>query len=566
MRRISVVLAFAGLLVTLQVAPAMAAARVDVDADWVDDSVDNCLEVFNPYQHDADGDGVGDLCDADDADVTVGTDGDDSIDGTSRNDALYGAGGDDVLDGGPGNDFLSGGPGEDRLTGGPGCDRFAFDPYASQTVTITDFSPGIDRFAFPPFDDDPGDDPYPDATFAGGETLVVTFFLPDSDEVGIEVSFEGIPAGTVIFFDTSPCGSGQAEVPDPGDDPVDPEPGDDDPVDPGPGGGDPPDPVVPDPCDGGSTLDADANPFVGTLLSDTITVSPGFTATIIGDFDDALVEGCHDIITADDGEDFLIGDNRGGDLGTGGNDTIEGGDNNDFIVGDSASSSAFTVTTGGDDVLDGGAGHDTLVGDAGRPEGTVATVVDGGDDVLDGGPGEDTLYGDTDAGDVTNGGDDTLSGGEDDDTLFGDSGSGTVINGGDDVLDGGPGNDTLYGDVGLFGSLVLGGDDTLTGGTGNDTFVFDTASDFGSDTITDAGAGGDEDVVRFLNVPGTGLVTDLDAVATIVDNGPGNSVVVTMNDDGASITIEGIGTAGNTIDTATELDATAEVLLFVTAP
>jgi hypothetical protein len=38
-------------------------AAGDMDDDIIPDPVDNCMEVFNPYQEDSDGDSVGDACD-----------------------------------------------------------------------------------------------------------------------------------------------------------------------------------------------------------------------------------------------------------------------------------------------------------------------------------------------------------------------------------------------------------------------------------------------------------------------------------------------------------------------
>lgn len=52
------------------------------------------------------------------ADVLVGTDGDDVICGLGGADLLVGGAGDDVLRGGPGHDTLEGGPGDDELRGG----------------------------------------------------------------------------------------------------------------------------------------------------------------------------------------------------------------------------------------------------------------------------------------------------------------------------------------------------------------------------------------------------------------------------------------------------------------
>ena len=162
----------------------------------------------------------------------------------------------------------------------------------------------------------------------------------------------------------------------------------------------------------------------------------------------------------------------------------------------------------------------------------------GGDDTLNGGDDKNYLYGDSDTGDVTTGGNDTLNGGA-----------------GDDLLNGGKGDDDLYGDS----------DSGVVATGGSDTFVFDTATDFGADTVFDPGAGtiAAEDTAQFDNVGGTGTLADLEAVSTTTDDG--TDVTVTMDDDGASVTFKGLGTVGNTIDTIVELDATTELAVHANA-
>ncbi len=85
--------------------------------------------------------------------------------------------------------------------------------------------------------------------------------------------------------------------------------------------------------------------------------------------------------------------------------------------------------------------------------------------------------------------------------------------------------------------------------------MFDTATDLGDDTVFDPGSGGTEDTAQFDNVGGTGTLADLEAVSTTTDDG--TDVKVTMDDDGSSVTFNGIG--DGSIDTIAELDATAEI-------
>ena len=90
-----VLLLVVGVLLIAGPASASSIWLIDTDADFVEDSVDNCVGVPNPFQHDSDADGVGDLCDPD-ADG-IGTDDDDTLLGDAGPNALYGLEGDDIL-------------------------------------------------------------------------------------------------------------------------------------------------------------------------------------------------------------------------------------------------------------------------------------------------------------------------------------------------------------------------------------------------------------------------------------------------------------------------------------
>ena len=524
-------------VMVLQALPARA-ALTDTDGDFVDDAVDLCPAVADSFQGDLDGDGIGDLCEpdtvatgTDGADLMIGTNGADTFSGLGARDALYGSDGDDDLDGGDGNDFLSGGPGTDRLTGGAGCDVFAYDPRADGDI-VTDYQPDLDRLLFPPQDENPADDVPPAASFGGDTHLVVTF-TTDTTEATLE--FEGLPAGTAIALNTSPCAPPPIVVPPPPPPPVllVCSPIIDEPVfvdllylDPG---------LFP--LDGillsGTAAD---ETLVGTDCSDIIAGDeiPGedesfeMEGFFVGEFSDDVIDGLagNDIIFGDSifvfelaiggddeihggaGDDAISGDGAllgscgcdpedGGGIGgddtifgeagddtivgdafdalfgasQGGNDTIDGGDGDDLLLGDGFM--LDEAASGGDDIITGGVGDDEIAGDGIEVFGDAA----GGDDMLDGGDGADLIHGDAyEMDDNARGGDDTIVGGEGDDEIAGD---GIALigdaSGGNDILDGGEGDDVIYGDAYEMDDTARGADDVITGGPGDDLLFGDSA-------------------------------------------------------------------------------------------
>jgi len=60
--------------------------------------------------------------DFEEANIIIGTEGNDMLSGTRGKDVIFGLGGDDKIDGGGDDDCLIGGPGNDYLLGGPGND------------------------------------------------------------------------------------------------------------------------------------------------------------------------------------------------------------------------------------------------------------------------------------------------------------------------------------------------------------------------------------------------------------------------------------------------------------
>lgn len=536
MRRLLALGVFVSLLL-MQALPALA-ALADADGDFIDDAVDVCPAVADPFQGDVDGDGVGDLCDSDAAsagtdadDLLIGTGESDNLAGLGGNDALYGGDGDDILDGGDGDDFLAGGPGTDRLTGGAGCDVIAYDPMTDGDV-VTDYDPAFDRLLFPPQDEDPSDDVPPVASFGGDTHLVVTF-TTDTTEATLE--FEGLPPGTEIAINTGPC--------------------------------DPPpfvcSPIFEEPIffelsllfmfpldiplDGvllPGTFEDDT--LVGTVCSDAIAGDEPFEEEGSPDGEaeplpenGAPVVYSNDTISGLPGNDFIFGDRFFLEDGeTGGDDLIRGGAGDDLISGDAGFMGGCSCGDdgpfGGDDTILGDAGNDIIMGDSFE---FLAGFGEGGDDMIDGGEGDDILLGDTLILDEDgSGGDDTITGGEGDDIIAGDAADmGGDASGGNDTIDGGEGDDTIYGDAQNLDESARGGDDIITGGPGDDllfgdaeistefnglgwdTFVYDGTAEFGDDEIGDLQVGESVDTIQFDGVAGD--IAGLDARSTITDDG-----------------------------------------------
>lgn len=149
-----------------------------------------------------------------------------------------------------------------------------------------------------------------------------------------------------------------------------------------------------------------------------------------------------------------------------------------------------------------------------------------GADVINGSGGDDILFGLD--------GNDTLNGGAGKDTLFGGDGKDTLNGGaGKDFLDGGNGNDTLDGGAGDDVLIGGAGNDILTGGAGADRFVFQ--GNFGSDTLTDLGAG---DVIDFTayGLSSTSQLSIVQDGANVKITGPNGGLLTVLNSDIATVT------------------------------
>ncbi len=290
----------------------------------------------------------------------------------------------------------------------------------------------------------------------------------------------------------------------------------------------------------------------GVSASNTLLGGPGNDAMRAFCLTDSNRHGTIGIneLRGDDGNDDLEaihstdGENSLTDLTS----ALDGGDGDDHLLADSIALGDEVLTV---HRLDGGRGKDTLTArlESGFDSYDVANI-------LNGGPGGDSLEAWLDAASFDPPGgygyqlaQNYLDGGGGPDVLLaivapdGDGASFvyggpghdrlTVVGGSGNVLDGGDGNDSLVGGA---------GDDWLTGGNGRDTFHFDLAENQGTDTIADFDPRHDLLSFAGLNDEGApGVADDLDAVSTVTDLGPGNTLVIGFA-SGTRILFAGRGT------------------------
>lgn len=265
---------------------------------------------------------------------------------------------------------------------------------------------------------------------------------------------------------------------------------------------------------------SDAASLLSTFSNGTAPSTPFLPGTSISytDFDSFQSVSEHD--------EMIGGSEANAFYGGFGNDTLFGGNGSDFLVGGASN-----------DTIDGGNGFDTLYGNNGR-------------DVLTGGAGNDILTG--------GGGNDKMFGGNSNDTLFGGNGNDSLNGGaGSDRMVGGQGIDYIFGESGA--DYIVGdagadrlhggqGADILIGGVGNDRFIFSSAADSLNtigrrDTIVDFTPGQDRidlsdlDAGRGIawdqafNFRGTGRLQDVNIGQVRFNDGPGDSVVVSVDVD-----------------------------------
>jgi Ca2+-binding RTX toxin-like protein len=327
----------------------------------------------------------------------IGTAFADGITGDNNANLLDGGAGADIVTGGDGNDTIIGGAGADNLDGGAGLDVASYAA-ASAGVAIVINQTGTGG-------DAAGD------ILTGFENLIGSAF---ADNLGGDALANLIEGGS--GDDTIRGGAGADTL----------------------RGGDGVDLVSYD----GSTTSVQV-----TLGTNAVSGGDG-VGDVISGFEGIIGGSAADVLTGDDGNNWLIGLNGNDQLrGEAGDDTLEGGIGNDVLFGGA-----------GNDYLVGGADRDA-VDYSGATSGVTVTLAlspllavgaTGTARGLD--VGLDTL-----ANDIEN-----IFGGAGNDSL---TGQNFVAN----EISGGAGDDTLHG---------IGTSDTLSGGSGADMFIF-SAPTFG---------------------------------------------------------------------------------------
>ncbi len=251
-------------------------------------------------------------------------------------------------------------------------------------------------------------------------------------------------------------------------------------------------------------------------------------------------------------------------LGSKGNDTIDGDGSGFASYFDSPGNVTANLTTGTasdgwgntDKLIDlrglsGSKNHDTLIGNGNDNwfEGGA------GKDSISGGAGHDVVdYNGSDGGIVVN-----LSTG----TATDNFGFADKLSGIEEVWASNDA-DKLTGSAAADALWAADGGDTMTGGGGADVFLFSGSASEGDDVVTDFNKA--SDVLHFFDVVDQGAPgLDLDdleaAIISMVDNGAGQSVVLTF-DNGGTVTFKGAGTgAVNSVD---DLVASAATQIVIT--
>jgi Ca2+-binding RTX toxin-like protein len=498
--------------------------------------------------------------------------------GTNFNDSLQGLDQDILLAGGAGDDTLIGGSGDDTVRGGAGSDSLNGGVTGFDVVDYSD-SPGAVRVEFSGFSES-GGALAADGTYVGG--IPDDLIFPDFEKiigsnfgdrlVGkalLATEIDGGGGGDFILggsaADTiSGGGGGDTIRSGEGSDSISGGDGADvievsggfDFAHGGAGndtifGGTSPDTINGglgnDVLDGGTAFDTldysdrtdsgvNVNVINGVALTGGFINSAGFYQggvqedtisnfeNIFGTmFRDRLIAGSTSArIEGRDGDDFLFAFS--------GNDTLFGGEGNDVIESNKSSDQLFGEN--GNDTLNGGTGLDTINGgagtdtaDYGNREGAVSVNLTTNIAVSGGALNSSGFY----------------SGGFTEDSLvsieavFGSSFGDRLVAGNfASRLEGRGGNDNISG---------LGGADTLIGGAGNDTLgggagadLFEFASGFGADRITDFDEGASlSDVIRLVGLGasfdsfGEVIAAASQSGADVVFNFGGGNTITVLN-------------------------------------